>query len=36
MQMEGLINRTVNDLLKKMPEDPYAFMIGELQKVNEV
>ena len=33
MQIETLINQTVNDLLKKMPEDPYAFIIGTMQKV---
>lgn len=31
--IEKLINRNVNDLLKAMPEDPYAFMIGQLQQV---
>lgn len=33
IQIEDLINSTVNELLRNMPEDPYAFMIGKLQKV---
>jgi hypothetical protein len=32
-EIEGLINRTVNDLARTMPDDPYAFIIGQLQKV---
>lgn len=31
--VETLINRTVNDLCRALPEDPYAFIIGQLQKV---
>ncbi len=31
--IEALINRNVNDLLRTMPEDPYSFMIGQFQKV---
>lgn len=32
--IEPLINRTVNDLCRNMPEDPFAFLVGELQKVH--
>lgn len=31
--IETLINRNVNELLKAMPDDPYAYMIGQLQKL---
>lgn len=27
------MNKTINDLLKNTPEDPYAYIIGQLQKV---
>ena len=27
------MNKTINDVLRNMPEDPYAFFIGEFQKV---
>lgn len=27
------MNKTINDVLRNMPEDPYAFIIGEFQKV---
>ena len=27
------MNKIINDLLKNTPEDPYAYIIGQLQKV---
>ena len=27
------MNNTINDLLRNMPEDPYAYIIGQLQQV---
>ena len=30
------MNNTINDLLRSMPEDPYAYIIGQLQKVQSI
>lgn len=31
IKLEGLINSSINTLLRKQPEDPYGFLIGILQ-----